>query len=377
MTLRKKLLTGVCAVGLLAVTEQPAHAQGVEVHDTSSLMEWAQSIIDDAKSYALAVEAYATQVKDYVLDETAGIRQAAQYATQLQQYAQETELFLNFYHTPSIGAAMGILGNIGLGNSMPINPYALMSLMNGLEYGNGGFGQLRGLLGSLSGLAGSSYTANHVYSPTDGSWASQAMIANGNSLAGEQGAVGAAYGDLRTHAEVLPALRDNLLGASDTKGVLDASAQVQAEIAWNVNELAQMQAASTTAQAQQYWTVQRDNERLSCDIEVFIGRGGGCPNTATGTPGVLTAGAATGATGADLIAPPPAPPGDPAAAALIDVPPAPPAAPAAANTPAFADPNNPANSGAALANVVGGDGQETNLATLPADVPLSLPPTPR
>jgi Type IV secretion system proteins len=320
MTIRKKILmAGTCAAGLLMVATQRADAQ-IAVQDTAALGEWAQSIADDLKSYALQVQQLVTETQQYVGSELSWVKQSAQYVTQLQQYAQETELFLNFFHNPSLGAAGGILGSIGLGNSLPINPYALMGLMNGLEYGNGGFGQLSGLLGSLSGLAGSSYSANHVFSPTDGSWASQAMIANGNSLAGEQGAVAAAYGDLRTHAEALPALRDTLYGAQSTKDVLDGSAQVQTEIAYGVNELAQMQAASTTAQTQQNWTVQRDNERLDCDIEVFIGRGGGgCPNTATGTPGVLSAGADGGATGADLIPPPAAPPAEPA-----DAPPSPP-----------------------------------------------------
>lgn len=385
MTIKRRLIATVAAVALLFAVEHQADAQGIPVFDDVNLGEWVQSLLDDAKSYALQLEGYVTEVQTYIGDELSWVKQAAQYATQLQQYASELQLFLNFVHNPSLGAALGLLGSIGLTNSLPINPYALMSLMNGLTSPAGGFGQISGLLSALSGLATSSYSANHVYTPTDGSWASGALIGNANSLSGEQGAAAAAYGDLRNHMTVLPALRDHLLAATDTKDVLDASAEVQEEIAWNVNQMAQLQASAITAQAQGQWVTQRDNERLACDIEVFLGRGGGCPNTAAGGAAAVLAGPIT--TPNTLIDVPPAPPGDdavidvppPAPTDVIDTPPAPPvdpgaplpanlplpptptpAPPAGPTNPAFADPNNPANNDAALAGVDGGNGQEQN-----------------
>ena len=130
--------------------------------------------------------------------------QASQYATQLQQYANELQMFVNFVHYPSLGTAMALLSSAGLGNSLPVNPYAVLGLVNGLEYGQGGLPEIgrdtRVAVGPgrqvIRDLAPST-------PPTDGSWASQEIIARGNGIAGEQGAAQATYTDLRTHQAAL------------------------------------------------------------------------------------------------------------------------------------------------------------------------------
>jgi conjugal transfer/entry exclusion protein len=259
MTKTKCILLGTIAgITLLVAVDRGANAE-IPVIDTAALGEWVSQLANDATAYALQVEKYEKQI--------------SQYTTQLQQYAQETQLFENFYHNPSLGAALGVLMGAGLGNQMPVSPYAILSLVNGLQsMGNGGFngGAIGGILGSLNGLANSAYTTAHIYTPTDGTWASQQLIARGAGIAGEQGATQGAYADLRTHQAALQPLRDNLLGATDTKSVLDATGQIQVETAWNVNEAAQLQAVSATYQAQKDSIVQRDNERLDQDIEGFL-----------------------------------------------------------------------------------------------------------
>jgi hypothetical protein len=87
----------------------------------------------------------------------------------------------------------------------------------------------------------------------------------------------AAYADERTHEALLPELRALLLQAGDTKDVLDASAQMQSEIAWNANQQAQVQALATMADLQRDNLVQRDNERLACELEQFRNDGPPCP----------------------------------------------------------------------------------------------------
>ena len=85
------------------------------------------------------------------------------------------------------------------------------------------------MLSSLSSLTAGAYSANHVYTPTDASWASQELISNANSIAGEQGAAQAAYTDLQAHAAALQALRDHLATASSPKDVQDTQAQIELE----------------------------------------------------------------------------------------------------------------------------------------------------
>ena len=126
MTKTKCILLGtVAGIALLIAVDRGANAE-VPVIDTAALGEWVSQLADDAKAYALQVEKYAKQV--------------SQYTTQLQQYTQEIQLFQNFYHNPSLGAALGVLMGAGLGNQMPVSPYALLGLVNGFQsMGSGGF----------------------------------------------------------------------------------------------------------------------------------------------------------------------------------------------------------------------------------------------
>jgi Type IV secretion system proteins len=304
MTKSKRILCGAfsCAA-LIVATENGAQAGGIPVVDVAALGEWAQSIADDAKSYALQLEQYVTEAKTWATENLQWLQQVQQYALQGEQYLQEAQLFMNFFHNPSLGTALGALMATGLGNGLPISPYAVVGLVNGLESVGSGNGfsivGLAGILGPLSALSSQAWTMSHVYSPTDGSWASAQIIARGNGIAGEQGAAQAAYTDLRAHADTLQPLRTNLLAASDTKSVLDATGQINTEIAWNVNELAQMTAISATYQAQSDSIIQRDNEHLAMDIDTFL-RGSPTP-------------AAVGGAGAPANGNLPAPPVPPAA----------------------------------------------------------------
>ena len=124
---------------------------------------------------------------------------------------------------------MGLLNIAGLGSSLPVNAYAVLNLVNGRSYGQGGLPEISGVLSSLSSLTAGAYSANHVYTPTDASWASQELVSNANSIAGEQGTAQAAYTDLQAHAAALQALRDHLTASSSPKDVQDAQAQIELE----------------------------------------------------------------------------------------------------------------------------------------------------
>jgi hypothetical protein len=262
---RSWLLAGA---GALALSGQ-AYAQ-VAVRDDANLIEWGTSIANEVKAYAL-------QAKQYIGEEFSWATQAQQYAVQGQQYLTEATQLAAFVHDPNLGAAMGLLNAAGLGNSLPVSPYAVMGVVNGVSYGNGGIPNIAGVLGSLSGLAGQAYTANHVYTPADGTWASQQSISTANSIAGTQGTALAAYGDLRTHAAALQAMRDRLASATTPKDVQDAQAEIALEQTWTANQQAQIAAVQSAYAAQADSRAQQEDEKItqSLDADMAEGRAAG------------------------------------------------------------------------------------------------------
>lgn len=235
--MKRILMVGIC----LAALSSPARAQ-IPVTDLVSITQQIKGYAQDIKSYAL---------------------QAQQFSTQAQQLYTEVQQFEALVHDPSLGAVTGLMNQAGLGNSLPVNPQALQSLTSG-------GGNLSGILGVLGGLTNGSYSQNHIYSPSDGSWNSQQLVANGNGIAGTQGAAQAAYQNLRDHMPVIQALRDRLMTARTPKDVQDAQAQLEAETLWTHNLNTQLAAVQVNYQTQRDARLQRDEESLDQGIDKFI-----------------------------------------------------------------------------------------------------------
>ena len=156
-----------------------------------------------------------------------------------------------------------MLGQVGIDNPLPVSPYAIQTLLNGQ-------GGISGTLGALGTLSNSSFSTNHVYSPGDGSWASQQLNANGNGIAGAQGAAMQIFQQVSTHYPVIQALRERLLAATTPKDVADAQAQISAEQAWEQNATAQLQSVALLNAAQAQSNQQRQNEKLDQDIDAVL-----------------------------------------------------------------------------------------------------------
>lgn len=257
-----KIVSGVAAVAIiLGLTQRPASAD-IPVIDFGAIAESIRQEIAQDKAYLL-------QAKQYITEQLSWAKQVEEYAVQVQQYATETEQLLAFVHNPNLGVAMGLLNRIGLGDSLPLNPYAMYGLVNGFG-SNGGISSVFGTVRQLSSLSGSSWTTAHVYTPTDGSWASQQVIARANGIAGVQGAAQASYADLRAHQDALQALRDRLATATNPKDVSDVQAQIEIEQAWTMNQNGQMAAINAAYHAQSDSVVQRDNEKIKQDLQEVI-----------------------------------------------------------------------------------------------------------
>ena len=142
----KKLFIGVSLVMIAAGS--PAHAQ-IPVTDGGNLIAQAKNLLQELKSYATQLEQLQQEV------------QSVMWAAQTAQ---------SFIQDPNLGTAMALMNMVGIDNPLPINPYAVQGLVSGY----GGMNSLSGLTGklsSLNGLVTSSYSADSVYTCTDGSYA--------------------------------------------------------------------------------------------------------------------------------------------------------------------------------------------------------------
>lgn len=226
------------ASATLCVLTSQAHAQGVAVIDAQSLLQEIQQVAQSAKAYLL----------------------------QAQQYSQQIQTYMAFVHDPSLGAAMGLMNRAGLSNDLPVNPMAVQSLTSGVN----GLSGIMGKLGTLSALLNTNYSANHVYTPTVNTFGTQAMIANGYSIAGTQGAAQSAYQDLRNHVPIIQALRDRLATATNPKDVADVQAQLQVETVWTDNLQSELAAINVNYQAARDSREQQQEEQLSKEFEGFV-----------------------------------------------------------------------------------------------------------
>jgi hypothetical protein len=267
---RRALLAAAAGIALAAGYSARVAAD-VPVIDTAAVAQLAHQLSNDVKAYGLQLQQYAGEVKSWATQNLQWLQQLQQYSVQLQQYTNELTMLENWVHNPSLGAAMGLLNIAGLGSSLPVNAYAVLNLVNGRSYGASGLPEISGVLSSLSSLTAGAYAANHVYTPTDASWASQELISNANSIAGEQGAAQAAYADLQAHAAALQALRDHLATASSPKDVQDTQAQIELETTWSTNEAAQLTAINAAYDAQRDSREQQANEELAKDLDAFTG----------------------------------------------------------------------------------------------------------
>jgi len=271
--MKRILLTGAF---LFALTGH-ARAQ-IPVVDNANLIEWGESIADQVKSYGLELQQELIETKELIGDEFGWATQAAQYAMQGQQYLTEAMQLEAFVRNPNLGAAMGLLNRVGLGSSLPVNPMAVMGLVNGFSNpGQVGLLQIAGILNQLGQFSGQAYAKNHVYTPTDGTWDSAQLISNANNIAGAQGAYATTTNDLQAHAAALQSLRDQLATARTPKQVQDIQAQIALEQVWTANEAGQMAAVQASYQTQQDNAAQRDKEAIDQSFDNFIARADALP----------------------------------------------------------------------------------------------------
>ena len=112
--------------------------------------------------------------------------------------------------------------------------------------------------------------SNHVYTPTDGSTASQQLIAKANGLAGAQGLSQQLYTSITQHLPVLQSLHDEIMAADNIKDTADLQARYQTEQAYVQDQVAQFQAVQEMTRVQQAVWQQQADEQDAKDVSAII-----------------------------------------------------------------------------------------------------------
>lgn len=193
--------------------------------------------------------------------------QGEQAITEAHQLEQLVSTYQAFVQNPSLGAALGLMNQAGLGNDLPINPAGLMSLTSGYSMS---LANLGAKLSALSSLSNTAYAQNHVYDCTDTSFACTQQKQRAYAIAGSAGIAQSAYQDLRNHLPVIQALRDQAAQATDPAKREQVELALQSETVWNNNLAAQIQAAEMQARSDESSLAQQDNEKTTQAVEATI-----------------------------------------------------------------------------------------------------------
>jgi type IV secretion system protein VirB5 len=236
----------------------PAHAQWL-TFDASNAVGQVKQLMETIEVKTQGLRSYMTQLR--------------QLSTEVQQLAAQVQMVEGFVHDPSLGTAMGLMNMTGLGNSLPVSPYAVMGVVNGFSGGYSNvhsFGGALSKLSSLGNMASSFGSTNRIYRRNDGTWIGDQMDSGADSIAGTQGMGMSLLDDLQKHIPILEALRLRAQSAKDMKDVADVQAAIQAEQVWTANTMGQLQAVQLAADMQVRNREQRDNEMLAKSQDAFL-----------------------------------------------------------------------------------------------------------
>lgn len=220
----------------------------------------AQMAVDSFTEDFNAVKSLYQQGQAYAL-------QGEQAITEAHQLEQLVSTYQAFVQNPSLGGALGLINQAGLGNDLPINPSSLMSMTSGYSMS---LSNLGAKLSALSSLSNTAYNQNHVYTCTDPGPSCTQQTRSGYAIAGTSGIAQSAYQDLINHQPVLQALRTQAAAAQTPAARENVMQQVQIETTWNNNLAAQIQAAQMQATADERAQAQQSNELTTQAVEATI-----------------------------------------------------------------------------------------------------------
>ncbi len=221
----------------------------------------AQFAVIDAAQVAISQNAWVKQAADMA-------RQATDMARQIQQYqsmiSQAEAAYYAISHVTDLSSAVGALGVVGIRNPLPINPYALQSLLNGT-------GGVRGGASSLGSLYTGAQTANRVYSPPDAmGWVARQLNQNANSIAGHQSVALQLHQSAAERAPLIETLQARIASGVSPAERESLTNRLLAEQTYVQNQGVQASALATQATLISQNQEQQRTERLQGSIEEVL-----------------------------------------------------------------------------------------------------------
>ena len=247
--MRRVLLTGVAA---LAITVGAGTRRAAD----------AQLLVNDPIQTLIAQSSWLKQAADMA-------KQAADMATQIRQYTamlnQAQAAYYAVTHVTDLGTAVGALGALGIQNPLPINPYALQSLLNGS-------GGVQGGVSSLASLYTGNLNANRVYEPPNAlGWVAQQINRQAGGIAGTQAVALQLHQSAAERAPLIAALQARISAGTTTPAEREGlTNRLLVEQTYVQNQAVQAQALGAQAVLLAANQEQRQTERLQGSIEAVM-----------------------------------------------------------------------------------------------------------
>ncbi len=197
-----------------------------------------------------------------------GITELQSLQTLGQQLQWLTTLTTSLVHDPNLGTIMSVANLLGLDSDIPINLYAVQSMVNGYG-GAGGINALVGKLGLLGSVVNTTYGRDNLYTCTNNSFACQQTNNNMTGLAGSKGMVGVMVTNLQSHLTVLKELQARAGASDNLKDTEDANAQIAAQAAYFTGQSAQIQGIAALNQMQQQVSSEQAKQAWMKSLDTF------------------------------------------------------------------------------------------------------------
>jgi type IV secretion system protein VirB5 len=153
------------------------------------------------------------------------VRTAAQQLAVLQQQLQQIMgIYQMLSHITNINGIVAALGMLGIQNPLPVDIYAVQSLLAGR-------GGASGMLGSIGSLFNTNVGNSSIYSPTGNSFEALMLQRNGASIGGIQALAGQVYQSMSDRLPLLAQLQARI-GQGDQKESVDLNARIAVEQAY-------------------------------------------------------------------------------------------------------------------------------------------------
>lgn len=256
--MKRALLAGACALAVLSAAPRPAAA-----FVCGNCEQEATALLRHIESMGKWIKQEAHNLKQEVHNNKELMQLLETYQETVKIYNQSVMYYNAITGVRDLGTAVNALGVVGIRNPLPVNPYAVQSLLQGT-------GGVSGMTGNLSNLFNGLVGQNRVYEPQGQSWVEQELNRHGSGLSGAQAMALQLFQSAGERMEHLDDLRRRVSAADDPATRESLIAQMTAEGNAIQNQGVQAAALGNFMQAQVALQPQRVQEKRAQEIDAVL-----------------------------------------------------------------------------------------------------------